>query len=165
MSIIKKDLNDGEVANTNRTIGYFPARTSPKEGAFDWEIAKGVVVRNLFNKDVSKDLMVKEEDGEPYGKFKDLCKEKFEERLDEPKMWEHIESMYFSSEAFFKIAPECLLFKILPSFTSSKNPLGDLFSSLMQDYYNDNPERIKRNFLEQQLVDTLRSERVKKTHC
>ena len=164
MSIIKKDLNDSEVANSNPTIGYFPARTNPKEGAFDWEIAMGIVVRNLFNKAVSKDLMVKAEDGEPYGKFKELCKEKFEQRLDEPKMWEHLESMYFSSDAFFKIAPECLLFKILPGFTSSKNPLGDLFSSLMQDYYNGNPERIKRNFLEQQLVDTLRSERVLKNH-
>jgi len=164
MPIIKKDLNDSEVANSNPTIGYFPARTNPKEGAFDWEIAKGVVVRNLFNKAVSKDLMVKEEDGEPYGKFKDRCKEKFEQRLDEPRVWEHLEGMYFSSDAFFKIAPECLLFKILPGFTSSKNPLGDLFSSLMQDYYNGNPERIKRNFLEQQLVDTLRSDSVLKNY-
>ncbi len=72
-----------------------------------------------------------------------------------------LEGMYFSPDTFYKIAPECLLFKISNlSTSSSKNRLGDLFSSLMQDYYNSAPERIKRNFLEQQVVDSLRSPEV-----
>jgi len=157
-------LNDVEVNAKNQISGYFPARTNLPKDSFDWEIAKGIVIRNLFNKSISKNLMVKEGEGEPYGKFKDLCEIEFKERLDEPKMWEYLEKMYFSSDTFFKIAPECQLFKILPSFNSSKNHLGDLFSSLMQNYHNDDPERIKRNFLEQQLVDTLRSEKVLKKH-
>lgn len=164
MSIIKKDLNDNDVANSNPTIGYFPARTNPKEDAFDWDVAKGIVVRNLYNKMVLKELQVNKSDVEPYDAFKDLCKEAFLQRLDEPKIWKHIESMYFSSDAFFEIAPECLLFKILPKFTSSKNPLGDLFSSLMQGHYISNPERINRNFLEKQIVSTLRSKYVLREH-
>lgn len=158
MGFIKTDL---KVKSINPTIGYFPARTQPKEGAFDWEIAKGVVVRNLYNKIISKKVDIKANDDiNPYGAFRDLCKEEFNKVLDEPEMWPYIERMYFSSDAFYNIAPECLLFKILKKQSPSKNPLADMFSSLMQGYYNEKPERIKRNFLEAKLVDVLRSEDV-----
>ena len=159
MRIIRKDLLDKEVPNSNPTIGYFPARTNVREEAFDWEIAKGVVIRNLYGKIVSSTLKV-EEDEPLYNNFRALCKHAYEDKLDDPAMWEYIDSMYFSSEAFYKIAPECQLFKIFAGFKSSKNPLCDLFSSLMQDYHNPDPERIQRNFLEEVLVKKLRSNEV-----
>ncbi|MCX2982871.1 DNA phosphorothioation-dependent restriction protein DptG [Halieaceae bacterium IMCC14734] len=155
MSILKKDL---AVSNVNSLNGYFPVRTSVTESAFDWEVAKGVVVRNVYRKILAKDMAVKEGEGASYSKFREVCQKDFTERLDEIQLWEYLEDMYFSQDTFFTIAPECLLFRIanLP-VSSPKNRLGDLFSSLMQDYHNPQPERMKRNFLEQQLVDSLRS--------
>jgi len=155
MSILKDDIS---VSPSNYLNGYFPARTSGNDGAFDWEVAKGIVVRNLYEKKLAKKLVVKEIDSPTYAGFQQVCREDFEMRLDELELWDTLEEMYFSPDAFFDIAPECLLFKISNlTASSAKHRLGDLFSSLMQDYSNDKPERMKRNFLEQQVVDSLRS--------
>lgn len=155
MSILKKNIS---VSNVNSLNGYFPARTSSSDEAFDWEVAKGIVVRNLYRKNLDKDLAVKDTSDVSYARFREICREDFSKRLDEMELWDYLQEMYFSPDTFFDIAPECLLFRISTlSGSSPKNRLGDLFSSLMQDYYNQNPERMKRNFLEQQVVDTLRS--------
>ncbi|WP_197472707.1 hypothetical protein, partial [Oleiphilus sp. HI0123] len=62
MSILKKDLT---VTNINSLNGYFPVRTSNSEDSFDWEIAKGIVVRNMYRKIVSPALTkpIEGEDG------------------------------------------------------------------------------------------------------
>ena len=157
MSILKENI---VVSNVNSLNGFFPVRTSSSDDSFDWDVAKGIVVRNLYKKTLVKGLVAKT-DEISYEKFKEICRQDFGKRLDEIALWEFLEDMYFSSDTFFNIAPECLLFKIatLPS-SSSKNRLGDLFSGLMQDYYNEKPERMKRNFLEQQVVSSLRSPNV-----
>ena len=154
MSILKQDLS----VSNNSLNGYFPVRTSSGDDSFDWQVAKGVVARNLYKKTLAKDLLVKEDGELSYAKFVRLCREDFSMRLDEMELWAYLEDMYFSEDSFYKIAPECLVFQItkLPA-TSKKYLLGDLFSSLMQDYFNESPERMKRNFLEQQVVDSLRS--------
>jgi DNA phosphorothioation-dependent restriction protein DptG len=155
MSILKKEL---EVSGVNSLNGFFPARTSSSDEAFDWEVAKGMVVRNLYRKQLSKVVVVSDNDEVSYSKFRDICKEDFKQRLDEVELWDYLEQMYFAQDTFFDIAPECLLFRIarLPK-NSPKKRLGDLFSNLMQDYFNSNPERMKRNFLEKQVVESLRS--------
>jgi DNA phosphorothioation-dependent restriction protein DptG len=158
MTVLKAEL---EVNNSNKITSYFPARTTTNREPFDWGVAQGVVVRNLYKKLVNRKLLVKDEGSENYINLVEICKRSFEDRLDDKDLWPHLEKMYFSPNTFYKIAPECLLFEILGlSTNSSKNLLGDLFSSLMQDFYNGNPERIKRNFLEQQIVDSLRSSEV-----
>ena len=155
MSILKENIS---VSNVNSLNGYFPVRTSSSDDSFDWEVAKGIVVRNLYRKILAKNLAVKDESEVSFAKFRDICREDFSKRLDDMELWKYLENMYFSQDTFYEIAPECLLFRIstLPG-GSSKNRLGDLFSSLMQDYHNQNPERMKRNFLEKQVVDSLRS--------
>jgi DNA phosphorothioation-dependent restriction protein DptG len=157
-SILKGNIT---VSKVNSLNGFFPVRTSSSDETFDWEVAKGIVVRNIFNKVLAKNMIVKDEGEVSYSKFKDVCRKDFDKRLDERALWDYLEDMYFSSDTFFNIAPECLLFKIatLPN-SSPKKHLGDLFSGLMQDYSNNNPELMKRNFLEQQVVDSLRSEKV-----
>ncbi len=155
MGALKKDI---QVSNINSLNGYFPVRTSSGEDSFDWGVAKGIVIRNLYKKVVCKKLAVEDEADLSYIKLEEICKRNFENRLDDMKLWPYLEGMYFSPDTFYTIAPECLLFKISTlSASSSKNHLGDLFSSLMQDFFNDNPERMKRNFIEQQVVDSLRS--------
>jgi len=164
MSILKKDLN---VSSSNALNSYFPVRTNNSEDSFDWSVAQGIVVRNLYQKVVAKGLakLGEDEQGEKVDqsleRFRELCKEDFAIRLDEPELWSYLEKMYFANDAFFDVAPESLLFKISSlSGSSSKNRLGDLFSSLMGGFYLKNKVRIERNFLEQQVVDSLRSEKV-----
>ncbi len=153
--MLKADI---EVSNINSLNGYFPVRTSSSDDSFDWGVAQGIVVRNLYKKVVSKKLIVKDESELSYKKLEEICKRHFGERLDDLQLWPYLKDMYFSPGTFYTIAPECLLFKISTlSASSSKNRLGDLFSSLMQGFYNENPERIKRNFIEQQVVESLRS--------
>ena len=155
MSILKEKI---EVSNVNSLNGYFPVRTSSSDESFDWEVAKGIVIRNLYRKELAKNVAVKDGAELSYAKFRDICQSDFSKRLDEMELWDYLDSMYFAQDTFFNIAPECLLFHISTlSSSSPKNRLGDLFSSLMQDYYNQNPERMKRNFLEQQVVSSLRS--------
>lgn len=158
VSILKEEIIG---SNVNSLNGFFPVRTSGSDKAFDWDVAKGIVVRNLYRKVLAKGFVVKDSSRVSFEKFKEICREDFSRRLDEMKLWEYLEDMYFSQDTFYSIAPECLLFKIATlSGSSPENRLGDLFSSLMQDYYNQNPERIRRNFLEQQVVDSLRSTKV-----
>ena len=159
MTILKKDNNNEiKVLKSNPSIGYFPAKTNPKEGAFDWEIAKAIVIRNLYSKLVSTSMeLTGDKDAELYQLFSDLCKQEFENSLDDPAAWSYLEEMYFSHDTFFSLAPECLLFHLTENYSSSKKALGDMYSSLMQNYTDESPTRMKRNFLDQKIVDLLRS--------
>ena len=164
MAVLKKDI---KVSNQNKLTSYFPIRTSTKEGSFDWDVAQGIVVRNVYKKEVSRALKGKIKDGDGNAidsslkNFSDICRKDFDQRLDERELWSYIEEMYFSGDTIYQVAPESLLFKItsLPS-GSSKHLLGDMFSSLMQGFNVINPVRIERNFIEQQVVDSLRSAKV-----
>ena len=161
MSVLKADL---AVSSTNNLNSYFPARASVTEGVFDWDVAQAIVVRNIYRKELSKPLQAaKVEDKQAHSVecFMSACQGDFDGRLDEPELWSYIQEMYFSDDSVFRVAPESLLFK-LAGLTdgSQKRRLGDLFSSLMQGFYVENPARMKRNFIEQQVVDSLRSDRV-----
>ncbi|MCP4120245.1 MAG: DNA phosphorothioation-dependent restriction protein DptG [Bacteroidetes bacterium] len=161
MSVLKQGL---KVAGTNNLSSYFPVRTSSSEEAFDWDVAQGIVVRNIYKKEVAKSITkakVEDKLAHSVDCFRRVCRSDFDERLDEPELWPFIDEMYFTGDAVFRVAPESLLFKLTELTGSSpKLRLGDMFSSLMQSFYVDNPERIRRNFIEQQVVDSLRSEKV-----
>jgi DNA phosphorothioation-dependent restriction protein DptG len=162
MSVLKKDL---KVTSTNNLSSYFPIRTNSSEGAFDWDVAQGIVVRNIYRKEISKTIRnVKNMDDRvaySLDRFSETCRNDFDGRLDEPELWGYISEMYFKGDAVYRVAPESLLFKLAGlTANSPKHRLGDMFSSLMQAFYVEKPARMKRNFLEQQVVDTLRSEKV-----
>tara|TARA_R110001583_G_scaffold195024_2_gene368556 strand:+ start:8233 stop:9615 length:1383 start_codon:yes stop_codon:yes gene_type:complete len=163
MSILKVTLKPGN----NVLTSYFPARTGNNEGDFDWGVAKAVVVRNLYRKQLNAKFS-KNLSGEPGNKessainaFRKICRTDFEERLDETKLWEYLDEMYFSDEAIYDVAPEALLFKLAPlTGNSPQHRLADMFSSLMRGLYIDKPVEEDCNFLEQQVVKSLRSDEV-----
>ena len=159
MSLLKKVL---KVTGTNSLSSYFPIRTNSSEGAFDWDVAQGIVVRNIYKKEIAKSIRdaknVDDKLEHSLTSFREACRSDFDNRLDEPELWAYINEMYFSGDAVYRVAPESLLFKLAGLTASSpKQRLGDMFSSLMQAFYVEEPARMKRNFLEQQVVDSLRS--------
>lgn len=163
MSILKKDL---EVSNQNILRSYFPVRTSTSEKAFDWDVAQGIVIRNIYKKDIANKIQkakdgVKDKLDHSVTCFREVCRRDFSKRLDDDGLWEFINEMYFIDDAVFRIAPESLLFRLTTLTASSpEQRLGDLFSSLTQGFYVEKPVRMKRNFIEQQVVDSLRSDEV-----
>ena len=94
----------------------------------------------------------------------------FSSVLDEEDLWPIIEDMYLKEDVFKKLAPESALFGILPySSGNSKNRLADLFLSIMSGFYLKREvsgstdaalKRLDRNFLEEKVVDCLRSEEI-----
>jgi len=167
MSVLKKNL---AVSATNNLGSYFPIRTSGSEGVFDWGVAQGIVVRNIYRKELAKHIREAKhirqatvEDKLAHGvkSFREACSSDFDKRLDERQLWDYINEMYFTGDAVYRVAPESLLFKLIGLTASSPNQrLGDMFSSLMQGFYVETPARVKRNFIEQQVVDSLRSDKI-----
>lgn len=166
MTVLKKVLT---VSGTNNLNSYFPVRTSNGEGVFDWDVAQGVVVRNIYKKviDVAqKDVGAENKLAESINGFREICRSDFNARIDEPGLWSFIDEMYFSGDAIFSVAPESLLFKLTElTGNSPKHRLGDMFSSLMQGFHVEQPECTRRNFIEQQVVDSLRSKKVLKDYA
>lgn len=160
MSVLKNTLEPGK----NVLNSYFPARTNNNEGDFDWEVAKAVVVRNLYRKQLDTKFIKaagkesKDKENSLIDSFRELCRRDFEDRLDEIELWNYLEEMYFQDGAIYQITPESLLFKLAPLNASSpKHRLADMFSSLMRGFYLENPTHAECNFLEQQVIDSLRS--------
>lgn len=151
MSILKEEL---KVNPSNFLTGYFPSRTNNKEGDFDWDIAQALLIRNLYLKTfkpLSKGVV-----GDEFSAFKRVCKEEFDDRLDEPGLWEYIERMYFDNGAYLDIAPEFMLFHLNKlTASAAKNRLGDMFISMLQGLSIAEPAKIQRNFLEQQVIDSF----------
>mgnify|MGYP000378797926 FL=1 len=174
MTILKKNLD--ALAN-NSLNSYFPIRTRNSGDPYDWEYATSVVVRNLYRRSVSKDVVNSlKKAGEEVNFTNALrvlaskTKSKFEMVLDEEALWPVIEDMYLKEDIFKKLAPESSLFGLLPyTASNSKNRLADLFLSLMNGFHLKRVEtgsgeatlkRVDRNFLESKVVDCLRSEEI-----
>lgn len=172
MTILKKDL---EPSPNNNLNSYFPVRTSNSGDTYDWDYAKAIVIRNLYQRVVSKDVSKKLSEsgvevnpGNALRYLSDKTKSIFSEILDEEELWPIIEDMYLKEDVFKVLAPESSLFSILPySSGNSKNRLADLFLSLMNGFYlkregegpaSDALKRLDRNFLEEKVVSCLRSD-------
>lgn len=176
MSVLNKSL---EVNEKNLLNSYFPARTNNKEDAFDWRIAAAIVVRNLYRKQLSKtfnkevgaltkklsseekSLTVIEE--KALAVFKEKCKNDFDQRLDESELWPYLEEMYFHKDAVYSIAPESFLLRLAGMPKSGSAPqsrLADMFSSMMGGQKVELPDVNAKNFLERQLVHSLRDEKI-----
>ncbi|MEY8251227.1 MAG: DNA phosphorothioation-dependent restriction protein DptG, partial [Colwellia sp.] len=161
----------------NSLNSYFPVRTSNSSDAYDWSYATAIVIRNLYQRSVSskilKALKKTNEDVNFSNSLALLSKKtemEFSSVLDEEDLWPIIEDMYLKEDVFKKLAPESALFGILPySSGNSKNRLADLFLSIMSGFYLKREvsgstdaalKRLDRNFLEEKVVDCLRSEEI-----
>lgn len=162
MSIIKSELKP----SSNVLNSYFPARTNVKEGDFDWHVAKAVVVRNLYRKDLNsklKKISVESslKESAVLDAFMSHCKESFLEKIDDEVLWDYVKEMYFDDGAIYKISPETLLFKLAPlTASSSQHNLANMFSSMMHGYGLKKITDTVSNFLETHIVSSLRSDAI-----
>lgn len=162
MSIIKSDLKP----SSNVLNSYFPARTNVKEGDFDWGVAKAIVIRNLYRKDINSKLKKIQADSSQKEKtildvFLKQCKEDFLLKLDDEALWDYIEDMYFENNAIYQISPEFLLFKLAPlTASSSQHNLANMFSSMMRGYGLKEAITTVNNFLESHILSSLKSENI-----
>lgn len=144
MGFIKNEIN---LSSQNLLSGYFPSRTNYNEEDFDWEVAKAILIRNLY----LKTLTIKN-----FNSFITKCERDFLNRCDEEELWPYIQRMYLQQEVLFNISPEFQLFRLTElKKNSAKNRLGELFISLLQGFHIDKPVYVYKNFIEQQIVDTM----------
>lgn len=173
MTTIKQNL---EASSSNSLNSYFPIRTNNSGNPYDWEYATAILIRNLYQRNVSSRIIktLKKEDKEVTSAnalkvLTDNVETVFNNVLDEENLWPVIEDMYLKEDVFKKLAPESSLFSLLPySASNSKNRLADLFLSLANGFHLRESEadgetklkRIERNFLEGKVVECLRSEEI-----
>ena len=132
--------------NKNTLNSYIPIRT--KGNDFDWSAVVGLVLRGLLRKKIEKYT---------YLDFAADCKVNLQSKLGEEDFWEVLEDMYFSNQDIFSVSPEFLLFKSQKSECKAGDlRVASLFINLL------NGRQIEQfdanlNFIEQELLETLRS--------
>ncbi|WP_299005069.1 DNA phosphorothioation-dependent restriction protein DptG [uncultured Shewanella sp.] len=162
MLLLKPELpcTKEEVKN-NVLSRYFPIRTKDRQDIFNWDSVLGHVVKQSYGRDFipfkdPNDPLNKKNKLFELSDFKEKSQESFLRKLDVAKFWFIIDSMYFQGDGLYKIAPEFLLFKTNRTVGNTTNSrLGNMFSSLLQDFVFKEKPIIKLNFLEQQLYDVL----------
>ncbi len=150
MKYITEDLPQSvESANTKNSLNsYFPVRTNDRVGAFDWDAVVGFAIKLIYRIDLSIDSV---------DVFKSKCKEVFASKIDEEKFVQHFERMYFEGNSLYKISPELLLFKAKKVKGNTPNSrLGEMFASILQDFYLKNGCERKYNFLERVIVEVFK---------
>lgn len=153
---LKSDLPSlpTDVKNTNDirgTNGYFPIRASDrnKKGMFEWSSVIGHVVKTSYRKILS--------DNENLETYKEHCKFTFLTKLDEANFWQILEKMYFEGEELYKISPQFLLFKLNKKGkgASPSERLGNVYTSLLANFFFEERPKSTLNFIEQQLLEQL----------
>ena len=147
MALIREDLpiRAEQVQSNNSLSSYFPIRT--ENNNFDWDSALGHVVKTSYRKELKKvDIDT----------FKQACETNFKSKLDEEGFWHVLQDMYFQNGEIFKISPEFLLFKTLKETGKTANVrLGNLFASLLQNFFFEDKPNTHLNFIEKQLYNEL----------
>lgn len=135
-----------EVTN-NKLTTYFPIRTKDERKDFDWDSVLGLVVSEVYGKQlIDKD----------FSRFESQCEEALRKRLDEPAFWSTIREMYFDHQDVLKIAPEFLLFKSEQAEDNKHNQrIGEMFANMLGDSPRMSLTSIKLNFLERIIYETF----------
>ena len=142
--------NDLQVSDKNKSPHYLPVRQKGNE--FSWASVTGLVLSNLLQQGL-QDYSVEA--------FRDECRSKFREVLNESEVWDWLDHMYFSSSAVLQVSPLFLLFKAQKEAreddedAAANQRMNDMFSGLLggfklEDKLNDN-----LHFLEQVMLDVL----------
>ncbi|MDD5410004.1 MAG: DNA phosphorothioation-dependent restriction protein DptG [Methylobacter sp.] len=146
---LSKDL---QVTN-NKLTAYFPIRTKDERKEFDWDSILGMVISDIYR----KELLDKD-----FEKFTKLCESEFNKRLDDPTFWSVLKEMYFDNQDALNIAPEFLLFKSEQTEENKHNQrIGKMFSNMLGSTSLVNLTPITLNFLEQIIYDALLYEALK----
>lgn len=129
--------------NNNTLSTFLPLRTKDKHYKFCWDTILGYFVHFLYEKSLVKS---DQED------FKELCRRRFEEKLDEPAFWHIIDRMYFKNEQIFNISPELLIFKsVKGQIDTNSKKLGDTLVSILDGFTLSKSRINELNFLEKEI--------------
>ncbi|MFP2770768.1 DNA phosphorothioation-dependent restriction protein DptG [Oceanisphaera sp. KMM 10153] len=136
----------------NKLSNYWPIRN--KGNDFDWDTVTGVVLSLALRRQVT---------GYEFEQYREDCRERFLNKLDEPDFWSVVNRAYFASEALFDISPLFLLFKAKGrqsgkvDVSASDLRLCKLFAGLLGNYFLENALDDRLNFIEQEMLTVLQS--------
>jgi DNA phosphorothioation-dependent restriction protein DptG len=136
----------------NKLNSYLPIRN--KGNNFNWDTITGMVLSQALKKQVRQ---------YSFEDYKTDCKDKFIKKLDEPAFWQVLERMYFSDGQVFSISPLFLLFKVQrkggvrAEIGAENQRMGDLFASLMGNFFFTENIEDNLNFIEVELLSVLQS--------
>ena len=134
----------------NKLASYLPIRN--KGNDFDWDVITGMVLGHAIKK------QVKQYD---FDQFREDCRIEFQSHLDDPKFWDVLDRMYFSSKAIFNISPLFLLFKAQrkgsgkTELGTSNVRMGELFLELLGPTYSPGDVKDRLNFVELHMLNVL----------
>lgn len=142
--------SDLKVSNRNTSPSYLPVKKRGNE--FSWTSVTGLVLGNLLQQglqDYSVDA------------FRDECRDEFKQLLNDPKVWEWLDHMYFSSQAVLQVSPLFMLFKAQKAAREddedaiANQRMSDMFANLLGDFKLDNKPNDNLHFIEQVMLDVL----------
>lgn len=143
---------DMQITN-NKLTTYFPIRTKDERKEFDWDNILGVVVTDVYR----KELLDKD-----FDKFTELCELVFKARLDDPNFWNVLKEMYFDSPDALNMAPEFLLFKCEQAEENKHNQrVGKMFSNMLGNVGFVSLTPITLNFIEKIIYDVFLNKALK----
>ena len=148
MSPIKIDLPStvDNVPQKNSLNSYLPLRN--KGNDFNWDVVVGLFLGVALRQEI-KSCTLEE--------FIHDCHKAFENKLDDHSFWRVLEKMYFTNGAFYKVAPECLLFSAQKQTISAADErIALMYCALLDGLDLSNILKSDLNFLEQQIVDVLK---------
>lgn len=135
----------------NKLNSYLPIRN--KGNDFKWDVITGIVLSQTLKKQIKK---------YDFDDYRKDCQDKFFSKLDEPEFWQVLERMYFSTGEIFKISPLFLLFKVQSKgnvkaeLGAANQRMGELFASMLGNYFFANDVEDNLNFVEQDMLEVLR---------
>lgn len=142
--------HDLKVSNRNTSPNYLPVKKRGNE--FSWASVTGLVLGNLLQQglqDYSIDA------------FRDECRNEFKQLLNDPKVWEWLDHMYFSSHAVLQVSPLFFLFKAQKAAreddedAAANQRMSDMFAGLLGDFKLGDKPHDNLHFLEQVMLDVL----------
>ncbi|BCS52637.1 DNA phosphorothioation-dependent restriction protein DptG [Geobacter sp. SVR] len=142
--ILPSTLDD--MPKTNTLNSYWPLRNNKNE--FNWDVVVGLFLGAACRQQIqgySQDELIAD------------CRKAFEDKLDDVDFWNILEQMYFENGAFYKIAPECLLFRAQKTNIKAADVrIASMYLGLLNGVDLSNYLCSEVNFIEQQIVDVLR---------
>lgn len=148
MNPIPEELIPSDI---NKLNSYLPIRN--KGNDFSWDTITGIVLSQALKKQIKQYA---------FDAYQSDCREKFLSKLDEPDFWHVLERMYFSTGEIFKISPLFLLFKvqskgsIKAELGAANQRMGNLFSSMMGNFFFADEVEDNLNFIEQDMLSVLK---------
>lgn len=142
--------NDLKVADRNKSPHYLPVKKRGNE--FSWASVTGLVLGNVLQQglqDYSVDA------------FREECRDEFKQLLNDPKVWEWLDHMYFSSHAVLQVSPLFMLFKAQKAAreddedATANQRMSDMFGDLLGGFKLDDKPNDNLHFLEQVMLDVL----------